>query len=55
MTTSKLKIFAQVRSGAIESTIKQIDRRLQISGARWKRDRLPKVLAHRCAYLNNRL
>jgi hypothetical protein len=44
-----------IGSGAVESTIKQIDRRLQISGARWKPEHLPKVLAQRCAYLNNRL
>jgi hypothetical protein len=28
---------------------------LQISGARWKPEHVPKVLAHRCAYLNNQL
>ncbi|ELS32542.1 hypothetical protein Pse7429DRAFT_2258 [Pseudanabaena biceps PCC 7429] len=39
-------------SGAVESTIKQIGRRIKISGAQWKRDNLPQVLKHRCAYLN---
>lgn len=44
-----------VGSGAVESTVKQIDRRLKISGARWKPEHVPNVLAHRCAYLNNQL
>jgi hypothetical protein len=44
-----------IGSGAVESTIKQIDRRLQISGARWKPEHVPRVLAQRCAYLNNQL
>jgi hypothetical protein len=39
-------------SGSIESTIKQIDRRIKISGAQWKAENVPQVLAHRCAYLN---
>lgn len=33
-------------------TIKQIDRRTKISGAQWKENNVPQVLAHRCAYLN---
>jgi hypothetical protein len=41
-----------IGSGAVESAIKQIDRRVQISGAQWKRENVPQVLAHRCAYLN---
>jgi hypothetical protein len=41
-----------IGSGSIESTIKQIDRRTQISGAQWKAENIPQVLAHRCAYLN---
>jgi len=44
-----------VGSGAVESTVKQIDRRLKISGARWKPEHVLSVLAHRCAYLNNQL
>jgi hypothetical protein len=47
--------ICSIGSGAIESTVKQIDRRLQISGARWKPEHIPKVLAHRYAYLNNQL
>jgi len=41
-----------IGSGAVESTIKQIDRRIQISGAQWKKENVPQVLAHRCTYLN---
>jgi len=48
----KTSRFARVRSGAVESTVKQIDRRTKISGAQWKEENVPQVLAHRCAYLN---
>ena len=41
-----------IGSGAVESTIKQISRRIKTSSAQWKRDNLPQVLKHRCAYLN---
>ncbi len=41
-----------IGSGAVESAIKQIDRRIQISGAQWNSENVPQVLAHRCAYLN---
>jgi hypothetical protein len=41
-----------IGSGAVESTIKQIGRRVKISGAHWKEDNVPQVLRHRCAYLN---
>ena len=47
--------ICSIGSGAVESTVKQIDRRLKISGARWKPEHVPNVLAHRCAYLNNQL
>jgi hypothetical protein len=43
--------ICSIGSGAIESTIKQIDR-TKISGAQWKAENVPQVLAHRCAYLN---
>ena len=39
-------------SGAVESAVKQIDRRMKISGAQWLKENVPQVLAHRCAYLN---
>ena len=44
-----------IASGAVESTVKQIDRRLKISGAQWKSENVPQVLKHRCAYLNDTL
>jgi hypothetical protein len=47
--------LCSVGSGAVESLVKQIDRRLQISGSRWKEGHVPKVLAQRCAYLNEEL
>lgn len=44
-----------IGSGAVESAVKQIDRRIKISGAQWKKENVPQVLAHRCAYLNGNL
>lgn len=41
-----------IGSGAVESLVKQIDRRVQISGAQWNSQNLPQVLKQRCAYLN---
>jgi hypothetical protein len=41
-----------IGSGSIESTVKQIGRRTKISGSQWKRENVPQVLRHRCAYLN---
>ncbi len=41
-----------IGSGAIESTVKQIGRRLKLSGAQWEKDNVPQVLKHRSAYLN---
>lgn len=41
-----------IGSGTIESTIKQIGRRIKISGAQWERDNVPQVLKQRTAYLN---
>lgn len=41
-----------IGSGAVESAIKQIGRRVQLSGAQWNRENVPQLLAHRCAYLN---
>jgi hypothetical protein len=45
--------ISSIASGAVESTVKQIDRRLKISGAQWKAENVPQVLKHRCAYLND--
>lgn len=44
--------ICSIGSGAVESGIKQIGRRVKISGAQWNEDSVPQVLAHRCAYLN---
>jgi hypothetical protein len=44
--------ICSIGSGSIESTVKQIDRRTKISGAQWKIENVPQVIAHRCAYLN---
>lgn len=44
--------LCSIGSGAVESAIKQINRRIQISGAQWNAENVPQVLAHRCAYLN---
>ena len=49
------KGICAIASGAVESTVKQIDRRLKISGAQWKVENVPQILRHRCAYLNNSL
>jgi hypothetical protein len=44
--------ICSIGSGMVESGIKQIDRRIQISGAQWKAENVPQVLAHRTAYVN---
>ena len=44
--------ICSIGSAAIESTVKQIDRRTKISGTQWNLDNVPQVLAHRCAYIN---
>ena len=44
-----------VGSGSVESLVKQIAARVKISGAQWSRANVPKVLLHRCAYLNGTL
>ena len=41
-----------IGSGEIESTVKQIGRRMKISGAQWGKDNVQQVLHQRCAYLN---
>jgi hypothetical protein len=44
-----------IGSGDVESLVKQINQRTKLSGAAWNPERVPKVLAHRCAYLNGML
>lgn len=41
-----------IGSGAVESTVKQFDQRMKLSGAQWKKDNVPQVLRQRSAYLN---
>ena len=47
--------IASIGSGAVESAIKQIDRRLKISGAQWQAENVNAMLSLRCAYLNGAL
>lgn len=48
--------LSSIGSGAVESAVKQIDKRLQIVGAQWKYERIPPyMLSLRCAYLNGKL
>ncbi len=47
--------ICSIGSGAIESTVKQIGRRIKISGAQWNQLNVPQVLAHRTTYLNGML
>ncbi|MFN5304187.1 MAG: hypothetical protein ACK5C9_16480, partial [Pseudanabaena sp.] len=44
-----------IGSGSVESSIKQIGRRIKISGAQWNRKNVSQVLKHLCAYLNDML
>lgn len=47
--------LCSIGSGAVESAVKQIGRRLQISGARWNIASVNPMLSLRCAYLNGQL
>lgn len=47
--------LSSIGSGAVESAVKQIDRRLKISGAQWKMENVCAILQLRCAYLNGQL
>jgi len=47
--------LSSISSGAVESAVKQIDKRLQIVGAQWNSENLPQMLQLRCAYLNGQL
>lgn len=41
-----------IGSGAIESPIKQIGGRINLSGVQWNAENVPQALLHRCAYLS---
>jgi hypothetical protein len=47
--------ICSIGSGAVESGVKQIDRRLKISGAQWHPASVNQMLQLRCAYLNGLL
>ena len=47
--------ICSIGSGAVESTVKQIDRRLNISGAQWLKKNVNQMLKFRCADLNDLL
>lgn len=47
--------LCSIGSGAVESAVKQIGRRLQISGASWNIASVNPILNLRCAYLNGQL
>ncbi len=47
--------ICSIGSGAVESAVKQIDRRMKISGAQWKLANVPQMLLLRTCYLNGLL
>ena len=47
--------ICSIGSGAVESTVKQIDRRLKISGTQWLKKNVNQMLKFRCADLNDLL
>ena len=47
--------ICSIGSGAVESAVKQIDRRMKISGAQWKLENVPQMLLLRTCYLNGLL
>lgn len=50
-----LEGLCSIGSGAVESAVKLIGKRLKISGAQWKLENVPQMLSLRCAYLNGQL
>jgi hypothetical protein len=55
MPTIQAQHLCSIGSGAVESAVKQMGRRLQISSARWKIAAVNPMLSLRCAYLNGQL
>lgn len=47
--------LCSIGSGAVESAVKQIDRRLKISGAQWKLENVNQMLQLRASYLNRQM
>lgn len=57
---STISIFLQeglcsIGSGAVESAVKQLGRRLKISGAQWQLKNVHRMVQLRCAYVNGSL
>ncbi len=46
---------SSIGSGAVESAVKQIDRRLKLTAGQWSWSNVPQMLRLRCAYLNGQL
>ncbi len=47
--------LCSIDSGAVESAIKVLGKRIKISGAQWKTENVNQVLSVRCAYMNGLL
>jgi len=47
--------ICSIGSGAVESAVKQISHRVQLTGAQWLRENVANILQLRCAYLNGQL
>lgn len=47
--------LCSIGSGAVESAIKVLKKRIKISGAQWNAENVNQVLSVRCAYLNGLL
>lgn len=47
--------LCSIGSGAVESAIKILGKRIKISGAQWKAENVNQVLSVRCAYMNGLL
>jgi len=47
--------LCSIGSGAVESAIKQLGKRIKISGAQWQAENVNQILSVRCAYLNGLL
>jgi len=47
------KLVISIGSGDVESKIKQVGARVQLTGARWRRENVSLILRLRCAHLNH--
>lgn len=46
--------ICSIGSGAVETAVKQINYRVQLPGAQWKKENIPQILQLRCSYLNGK-